>query len=392
MGRKKRICVSTFVSSEYGRRLLAGIGDSITHHDDWSLQFVRSNELRPGSLHEFDGFICDVRNEKMAKALLRLGRPIVDLLHLDDSAIRFPSVRTDHQSIATLAADHFIDRCFVHFAYCGFVGVGFSDCRRESFSAYLHANGHDVHCYAPRHIRNQFKEITSDAFTYTPKDFEPLTEWIRTLPTPIGIFCCNDERGASVLEVCQKLKLRVPDEIAVLGADNDPVICQLAAPQLSSIDPNAYEIGCEAVRLLDDLFANRVARHSNEVRMVPPIGIFSRASSETYPVEPKWLSDALCYIRRNATRGISSVNVFEHLGYSHTLVQKTFKQKLGTTVQQEIAKNRLAEARRLVSQGQLPVSEIAKRCGFATAEYFCHCYTAKFGKPPSAFLGTKNHP
>lgn len=338
------------------------------------------------SLAKYDGFICDVRHGKLAQALRQLNRPVVDLLHLDDSLFQFPSVRTDHLTIGALAAEHFIDRRFSHFAYCGFVGVGFSNSRCKGFSARLRANGYSAYCYAPNHIHHQFKEIVNDHITANISDSAPLMEWIRRLPTPVGIFCCNDERAAHVLAICQKLKLRVPDDVAILGVDNDPVICQLTVPQLSSVDPNAYVIGCEAVKMLNDIFVRRVDKRAGETRLIPPVGIFSRASSETYPVEPKWLSEALCYIRRNATQRISAADVFKHLGYSHTLVQRTFRAKMGTTVQQEIARARLAEARRLIAQGLLPMSEISRRCGFSTPEYFCHCYTSTFGKPPSSFL------
>ena len=390
MGKMKKICVSTFVNSEYGRRLLAGVGDSISSSGDWSLRFVGSHDLKLAGLQDFDGFICDVRTDKMARELRRIGRPVVDLLHLDDSCIRFPSVRTDHQAIGALAAEHFIDRRFVNFAYCGFAGVGFSNYRRNGFIARLRNEGRDAECYAPCHIRRQFREIIDDNISTDFQDSYFLEKWLRTLSLPIGIFCCNDERASNVLAVCRRLKLRVPEDVAILGVDNDPVICQLASPQISSIDPNPYTVGCEAVKLLNELFAGRVSKNSSEVRMVQPIGIFSRFSSQIYPVEPKWLSDALCYIHRNATKGISSADVFKHLGYSHTLVQRAFKLKLGTTVQREIANTRLSEARKLVIQGAFPMAEIAKRCGFSTAEYFCHCFTAEFGGPPSSFLGSRN--
>ena len=379
----KHICISTFLRCEYGRQLLIGLGDEQIEQRNWVLHFLDCDELTPARLQNFDGYIGDIRTPKLAIQLSRLKIPVVDLMHIQDFPYVFPSVRTDHNVIGKLAAEHFLGHRHERFAFCGFRGIAFSDFRREAFCAHIAAAGFTVLIYTPKKQERQVREVITDDPAVPASDLRALRAWVRSLPKPIAVFCCNDDRAQNILSICRQLDISVPDDVAILGVDNDPLSCLLSNPQISSIDPNAREAGRQAIRLLAQQFERKTLDDSERIRMIAPTGIKPRASTESYPVEPKWLSDALSFISRNATRGISAADVFTHLGYSHTLVQRTFKKALNTTVQREIAAVRLAEARRLLKTGNLLMSEVAKLSGFASTEYFYQCYTAAFGAPPS---------
>ena len=381
--RQRHICVSTFLSGDFSRRLLDGIADGVARHMDWSLEFVRTNDLPRRAGDGFDGFICDITSERSASVLKRLGRPVVNTLHLNDR-VDFPSVRPDYAAVAAMAADHFLERHHENFAFCGFHRVGFSDSLCDAFSACVSAHGFRTAVYCPRGRQSQANLVTGD-YEAMNVDAEPeLREWLMRLKRPVAVFCCNDQRAHSVISACRECGLGVPDDVAVLGSDNDSVLGIISTPQLSTIDPNAVAIGHAAVEMLNEQFQSPDGVSGATVRSVGPAMLITRGSSERFLIGPAWLTHALAYIRRNAARGISAADVFSYLGYSHTLVQRTFRKHLGTTVQQQIAKTRLNGARELLARKtSTPISKIARDCGFASAIYFCRCYKQAFGESPS---------
>lgn len=378
---KRKICVSTYLESEFGRQVLAGVGEATASYG-WDLTCVRLSDLKPPVLSAFDGLICNIHDEKLAAEIVRLRRPTVNLLHLDESLEVAPCVRTDHREIGRLAAEHLYERHFANFAYCGYPGILFSDFRRDAFLAALATFGRTAHVYAHKPTRAAHS-IMADRLVRSASDDTFLATWLRALPKPVGIFCCNDERASGLAEVCRKIGLVLPTQVAILGVDNDMVIDYLTHPQLSSIDPDAQGVGRAAVMLLAAQFDSRQARTAKHVELVPPKHLVSRGSTEVFPVQPEWLAQALVFIHRNATQGISAADVVRHVGYSHTFVQRAFREKLASSIQREIARTRLLEANRLISLGELKVSEIVKRCGYSSFQYFCNCYTAAFGHSPS---------
>lgn len=380
---KRRVCISTFFESEFGRQVLAGIGEATSAYD-WDLTCISTADLKPHLVSSFDGLICNVHGKGLAAEIARHRRPVVNLLHLDDELEIGPSVRTDHFKIGQLAAEHLYERRFVHFAYCGCQGIAFSDLRGAAFLSALENLGQSAFAYAFK-PKQATQHITLDRLVISASDAKSLTAWLRSLPKPVGIFCCNDERAFGLAEVCQRIKLNVPSQVAILGVDNDMVVDFLSRPQISSIDPDAQAVGRTAVEMLADQFSNRQARTPKNIRTVPPKRLIARGSTETFPVQPEWLAQALVFIHRNAAKNISAADVVKHVGYSHTFVQRAFREKLDSTIQREIVRTRLAEANRLLSLGELKIGEIVKLCGFSSFQYFCNCYASAFGHSPSQF-------
>ena len=205
--------------------------------------------------------------------------------------------------------------------------------------------------------------------------------WLQSLPKPVAVFCANDLRGQQVIFACAEAGIAVPAEVAVLGLDNDTLVCNFVTPTLSSIDPDAAALGLSAARALalglDGL------RTPPRQALVPPRELVTRGSTETFPVDPPWLSDALVFIRRNINRRLSATDVYAAVHRSHTRVDAAFRERLGTTVQAEIRRVALDEARRLLATTGLSVADVARRAGFASPQYFCNVFTAAFGQPPS---------
>lgn len=371
----------------WGRLLCEGVAAYAQMCGDWSLRMLERDDLRhPDRLKSFDGFIARVADADIARRFAVLGRPVADLsCERQLAGVFVRGVEQDNLAIGQLAARHFIEHRFSHFAFCGYDGKRFSDERRDAFVRCLKLNRFGCETYlAPKAAVRDFDESVSRHEKLSAgADAPKLRTWLRRLPRPCAVFCANDLRSYQLLQACEACGLAVPEDIAILGVDNDSLICNFTTPTLSSIDPNAFELGRAAAECLDRKLARPEAASAPPRRIVPK-ELVVRASSENYPLDPPWLSDALVFIRRNVVRHLTASDVYAHLKLSHTRVNAIFKEKLGTTVQREIRTAQLAEAQRLLRSTALPLAEIAKRSGFASPQYFCNVYTAAFGKPPSA--------
>ncbi len=369
----------------WGRRVCEGVAAASQVHENWELRMIEPRTtVRASDLKGCDGFVALVLDKTLAATLAATRRPVVDVYN-GRFADGFDVVDTDNIAIAQQAARHFITRKFVNFAYCGFDGVCFSDARRDAFARTLRLNRFPCSCYAaPPHSIRRFGAVVIRNERLVPgSDGRQLAAWVRRLPKPVAVFCSHDLRAWQLLRVCRDIGLDVPHDVAILGVDDDALVCAFTVPTLSSIDPNAFEIGRMAVATLADRFLH--PERAPMVVRVKPKDVTVRASTEVYPLDPPWLSDALVFIRRNVARRTTAADVFVHLGRSHTLVESAFRRILNTTVQKEIIRVRIDEARRLLATTALPMSDVAARSGFSRVQYFCNAFTAEQGCSPTEY-------
>ena len=381
----KRIGIYVERHRAWGRQICEGVCAFAQAHDDWSLAMLeREDFASPTRLSAFDGFIARVPDVTVAQALAHTRRPVADLTCEAASEGRFiRAVWQDNAAVGKLAARHFIEHRFTRFAFCGYADRRFSDERRDAFARCLRLNRFETAVYeCPPTATRAYDTATAqhERLSSAP-DARQLVRWLQSLPKPVAVFCANDLRGQQVIFACAEAGIAVPAEVAVLGLDNDTLVCNFVTPTLSSIDPDATALGLSAARALalglDGL------RTPPRQSLVPPRELVTRASTETFPVDPPWLSDALVFIRRNINRRLSAADVYAAVHRSHTRVDAAFRERLGTTVQAEIRRVALDEARRLLATTGLSVADVARRAGFASPQYFCNVFTAAFGQPPS---------
>lgn len=382
----KRIVVVVEKSRAYGRALCEGIASFAQEREEWSLELI--DDLTGWDVHAFkgcSGVIARIVSDAAAKALKTLKVPVVDILALKRYA-GIAAVDNDHQSVGAWAADHFLERRFTRFAFCGYAGAAFSDARGEGFAQALRAKGFDCSHFAPpgkamcelakRGIVREHLELDSDC--------DRLAAWLKELPKPVAVFCCHDTRAYQVLTLCKRLGISVPGELAAMGVDDDRILCGFASPTLSSIDPNAFEIGRAAARKLADMIAHPGARHDGAV-LIPPKALINRASTQIYPVDPPWLSDALIFIGKHFASGINASDVFRHIGRSHTGVETAFRDVLKTTVHKEIIRARLDAAARLLRTTGYTATEVAKMTGFSSPQHFCCSFRRAYSQTPETY-------
>lgn len=369
-------------SRAFGRELCEGVIAFAQNREDWDLHILNAPDVRNRRLMQsLDGFVARVTSDAMARLLGRSGKPVVDLYYAKPYD-GFAIVKTKHETVGSLAAEHFLDRRFRNFAYCPYGGGRTSDycqtafarrLRREGFSCIVYPGGGGTYDFDK-------SDIISDTIS-SPKDEKRLSKWLASLPKPVALFCPGDLRAWQVVRLCRMSGICIPREVAVLGLDNDMLICGASRPMLSSIDPNTREIGRVAAETLAEMMERGIPQKP-VVRQIAPSGVVTRASTETFPLDPPWLSDALVFITRNASKGINATDVFAAIGKSHTVVTRAFRDVLGCSVVAAIAKARLDKSCRLLLDTNLDVKRIAELSGFASASYFTQAFKAAKNMSP----------
>jgi LacI family transcriptional regulator len=369
-------------SNAYARGLLRGIVSYIREFGPWSIYLAEHGrgDGPPAWLDTWEGHgvIARIENRAIARVLRKLKIPIVDV-----SAARLlpelPWFETDDAAIARLAAQHLLERGLKHFAFCGDIRFNWSNWRCEHFQKFIAAAGYDcaVYRHALPHAADEEWEI------------EEISSWVAGLPKPIGIFACYDFRGRQVLDACRRQNIVVPEAVAVIGMDNDELLCSLANPPLSSVIPNTHRTGYEAAALLDRLMSGESFAH--EAHFIEPLGIATRQSTDVLAIEDANVARAVRFIRERACDGISVKDVLRAAPQSRRVLETRFQKLIGRTPHEEIVRVRLDRARTLLTETDLPLAVIAQRAGFAHVEYLSVVFKKHLGIPPSKFRAFNQH-
>ena len=369
-----KVALLVETSNAYARGMLAGIEDFISAHGPWSVylgEHGRGDQPPPWFARwQGDGIIARVENPNIARSLEKTGLPVVNL-SFDSLIADAPTFTTDNVAIAELAVTHFLERGFDHFAYCGRREFGWSINRGATFEQRLAIAGKKcAHFSQPR-------AVNSDAET------DLIATWLRTLPRPLAVFTCYDIRGQHVLEACRRVGLSVPDEVAVLGADNDELLCSLSPPPLSSVALNPRRSGWLAAQALDSLLRGK--KVTVEVCRTPPLGVVTRQSTDTMAVEDVQIARAIRYIREHACEGAAVEDVLRACPMSRRALEQRMKAILGHTPHAEILRVQITRAKHLLGSTSLALPEIAERCGFRHAEYLSVAFKRETGMTPSDY-------
>jgi LacI family transcriptional regulator len=366
-------------SREYGRGLLRGIIRYEREHGPWSIFFQPRGlgDPIPDWLADWDGdgILLRVDNRKVAEAVIACGMPAVDLRGL--LGLKMPRVGIDNGAMVDLVFDHLRDRGFRHLAFCGLPrGLNhWMDFRGDCFAQRAKEAGLVCHMFrARRHGRS------TGAWE---SEQEQIASWIAGLPRPLGLMACNDDRGLQVLDACRRAGVRVPDEVAVVGVDNDEFLCNLSRPPLTSVDVGVERAGYEAAALLDRLMRRK--RVAQQQIYFPPIGVVVRQSTDVMAIDDRALVELVRYIREHACTGVRVNEVLKQSKLSSSTLLRRFKALLGRTPKQEILRVQLEEAKRLLASTDLPVSGIAERAGFGELKRLSTVFRARFGMSPGAF-------
>ncbi len=372
----RRVAVVIEASNAYARGLLTGILRHVREHEPWTVFLPEHGRGAPPlealATWVGDGVIARIETASTAKAIEKLRRqlgiPVIDV-----SAARLvadlPYVETDDAAIAQAAADHFFERDFRHFAFLGDKRFQWSDNRCRAFVAAVAAKGNDVAVFSTRR-------------TTAPADDDAAVEaWLAELPKPVALLACYDIRGRQAIDACQRAGIAVPDEVAVLGVDDDVVLCGLASPPLSSVMPDAIGAGRRAAELLEQLMRGEPLERSEW--LLPPLGIATRQSTDVLAIDDPLVVAAVRKIRDHACDGIKVTDVVRSLATTRRALENRFTKRVGHTPHEEIARVQFRRVEQLLRETELSLAAIAARAGFKHTEYMTVAFTKRHGMPPS---------
>jgi LacI family transcriptional regulator len=385
MRRVPRVALLIETSRGYGRGLLRGVMRYLQEHGPWSVTFRPRGlgEPPPAWLASWrgDGILVRADNRRLARAVAERGVPTIDLrLSFDD--LGWPAVGIDNGAIVDLAVQHLVDQGLRHFGFCG-VPPGENvwwQYRATCFKEVVEHAGYACSSFPPNgHSSTSLEEEQAE-----------MAAWLKSLPRPVGIMACNDDRGLEVLEACRRARLAVPDEVAVIGVDNDEMLCGLSDPPLSSVDVGVERAGYEAAALLDRLM--RGARPPKDPVFFPPYGVTVRRSTEILQVEDADLKEMIRFIRERACTDLRVEEAMQHSELSPSTLQRRFRRFLGRSPKEEITRLRVERARQLLAETELSVAEVAKRCGFEELKHFSRAFHHAAGTTPSAYRRDAKRP
>ncbi len=359
--------------------MLQGVVQHERSHRQWStfLDDEARTERDPRWLHgeKWHGVISRHTTPEMVKNCRELGIPLVDL---NDTPLfpGVPKIRPDNVAIGHLGAEHFLERGFRHFAFCGFSNESWSCARRDGFTEALRLAGQSCEIFDveyPGLITPEWNASQTGA----------LAAWLLRLPKPTAVMSCVDVRGFQVLNAVHHAGLLVPEEIALLGVNNDTMRCELSYPPLSSVALNHQQSGYEAAAVLDRMLRGEDPGHID--LRVEPLGVVTRLSTDILAIGDRNVAAALSYIRERACSGISVTEVLRHAGASRSQMEKQFRRFIGRSPQAEIRRVQIARVKELLLETDFPLKTIASMTGFEHLEYMSVVFKRMTGDSPGQF-------
>ncbi len=358
-------------SRAYERALLKGIARYSQMHGPWI--FVHEGPFwekhsRQDLLERMksaDGII--MREGPFMKEILSLRIPAIVSNYATEHIPGLPNIISEHVAIGRMAAEHLIERGFRQFAFCGYPDFFWSMQRCEGFTQRITEAGLEWTDYRPpKTIRQHWK-----------KELPFMMEWLKSLPKPVGLFTCVDERSQQVAEACKKSSFRIPDEVAIVGVDNDEMICMLSSIPLSSVAINAEKGGYEAAAVLDRLMKGK--KKSKAAIEISPSHVATRTSTDIVSVADDHVARALTFIRDNSKRELQVGDVSRAAGLSRRVLEKRFRNVLNRSIYEQIRQERVGLIIKLLADPTLRITDIANVMGFPDAAHIARYFRSQTG-------------
>ncbi|HEU5080497.1 MAG TPA: DNA-binding transcriptional regulator [Opitutaceae bacterium] len=332
------------------------------------------NDLSWINENKWDGIITRHTSPELLDLCQRLRIPIVDL-NDEPGPQGLPKIRPDNRAVGHMGAEHFLERGFKHFAFCG-LRETWSKERELGFSEALRLAGMDCHT-----IDAAYDPMNA---SWNERQQRELMQWLASLPRPLAVFACNDLRALQVTEACRAAGYLVPTEVSVLGVNNDYVRCAFGTPPLSSVATDRQLAGFRAAELLERLMAERKFTSEEDIR-IDPIRVVVRRSTDVLAIDDQVVRAALHYIQEFACKGISAEDVAARVGLSRHALERKFRQLCGRSPHMEIRAIQIARIKQLLIETDLPLKNVADLVGVPHTEYVSVMFNRYVGMPPGAY-------
>ena len=366
----------------YDRQVVEGIGQYIQASQCmWDIfvedEFIyHTNTINQLSI---DGIIADFDDPKTVELLQHTLIPTIAVgssYKQVDFYPHFPYVATDNAALVEMALSHLQDKGLSQFAFYGLqvnTHKHWSIERRDAFVELMEKNHYPIYLYEGMqvHAQNWLEEQ------------QKLIVWLKSLPSHTGIIAVTDARARHLLQACEYSKIAVPEELCVIGIDNEELIQYLSRVSLSSVEQGAREIGYQAAKLLHKLLNGQKA--PSTPILIPPITVHTRNSTDYRSLSDPLVIQAMHYIRHRACHGIKVEQVLDHLEISRSNLEQRFKNEMDRTIHQVIHEEKIARAKNLLEQTDISIQEIADICGYPSVQYFYSVFKKEFEMTPKEF-------
>ncbi len=378
---KKRVLVWITLGNRVGRDVFRGIYQyARLHSPQWDITHLEriQNELDTVLSWEFDGVIGPFNRQAAAEAADSV-YPFCINLHGCKPFNRLPQVGTRDYDIGVVAADYFLDRRFDHFGYFGSPGLRLSDERWEGYRDRLAAHGKKaVQLTAPGIDWSQGKPLN-----YWGWVRPALKNWLLEQPRPFALFMENDARAGLLYKLCRENKLIIPNDIVLLGVNDEDIFCHNKNPPLSSIQVPSHMAGYRAAQMLDRIFKTR--KPPRKPLFLEPGSVVERASTVLFNIPDPQLVKALRFITDNATNRISVDQIARTAGLSRRVLEKRFRIFLHCSPQAEVRRKQIEAAQTALRETDLTLEQIAESAGFVSGNYLSQTFKKMTGQTPGTY-------
>ena len=386
----QRIALVYNVRSEFDLKVMKGVAayfedqcrpGADSESDVLLMQVHDVNEVHSW---QADGVVANLDYPRTALAAAESQVPVVGFGDGAEVAFRNPTVPyffANNAAIGEMAATHLFEKGFRRFAYVasrGRVRKVWDEQRERAFVEHVAKQG--VECVAYAECESSSTRLRSQV---------ALGEWLRTLPKPLGVMAANDERAKEVLECCRLFDLDVPRQVAVIGVDNNDLLCRLSWPSLSSVERGATRIGYEAASLLHRLMGGKKASSDS---VIEPTSVVVRQSTTILADHDPFVARAIQFIERHYSESIKVSDVVSAAGISESVLEGRFVKSLGRTIYAAIREARLEHVRRLVSDTEVPLKQIAPETGFSSVQHMTTLFRKAFGQSPARYRKSVSTP
>lgn len=366
MPAKRAIGLAVDTVGSYGREVLHGVMEFCHRNPHWVIAMEPRlwiyDELPQPDQWNVDGLIVQAHSQDVVDRVRKTGKPAINVANMRVCPRPLPTVVPDDIAIGRMAAEYLLTLNVAHYALCSHSIAQYSVLRGTEFKRVLAEAGKAV---------SEFDGTTDD-----------LGAWVATLPKSTAVFCCNDNWAHRVLSAVRQKDRRVPDDVAVLGVDDDELLNTIGALPLSSIAIPATKVGFEAARLLEDAIEGKAPPLFTTL---PPLCVIARATTDVSNVDDPKVAQAMQFIKANVGRPIQVDDVLDYLSMSRRSLERRFRAAVGRSVAGEVRRAHLERAKQLLTNTTLSIEEVAQASGFTNMTLLGVVFRRYVGESPSAF-------
>ncbi len=364
-------------SRSYGRGLLKGIARYSHLYGPWSFVTEHAFYRRTGRKHltssdwQVDGIIAHTDNVNEIRKAISMGIPAV-VQEIRQAVEDQPTIISDDHAVGRMGAEYLLDKGFLAYAYCGFRNMYWSERRCGGYCETIAQAGKHAYVFKPRR-----KKVSEG------RETSLLVEWLLSLPKPVALMACNDDRSQDIVKACMEAKLHIPDDVAILGVDNDPIVCELSDLPLSSIVLSNEKGGYDAAALLHQLMLGK--KIENDRVLVEPLYVQSRQSTDILTVSDTEVTRGLRFIKEHLREKITVNDVVYQMCLPRRTAEKKFRRITGIPINEMIRNERVNLIAKLLVESDLTVEKIGENVGFVSTSYMIDVFKKIMGTTPLAY-------